>query len=103
MGKRASKKQSAAKRRKNAAHGANRGWEAADQPASKGRKKLPPTTANELRLIPIMLAGEIHPGDSLPDKLLGSLRRRRLRLQSGDILIIKHKIVSKSERRLIDL
>jgi coenzyme F420-0:L-glutamate ligase/coenzyme F420-1:gamma-L-glutamate ligase len=58
---------------------------------------------SELRLIPLPLADEIHPGDALPDKLLASLRRSRLRLQAGDILIIKHKIVSKSEGRLIDL
>src|ERR1700737_4483465 len=57
----------------------------------------------ELRLIPIPLADEVRPGDSLPDKLLASLRKCRLRLQPGDILIIKHKIVSKSEGRLVDL
>jgi coenzyme F420-0:L-glutamate ligase / coenzyme F420-1:gamma-L-glutamate ligase len=98
------KKQSAAKRRRNAAHDASRGTSAADQPAPKGRKKLPPTSSSkELRLIPVPLADEIRPGDSLPDKLLASLRRRRLRLHPGDILIIKHKIVSKSEGRLVDL
>src|SRR5208337_4428123 len=47
--------------------------------------------------------GEIQPGDSLADKLLQSLRRSRVRLQSRDILIVKHKIVSKSEGRLINL
>ncbi len=57
----------------------------------------------ELRLIPIPVADEIRPGDSLADKLLTSLRNRRFRFQPGDILIIKHKIVSKSEGRLVDL
>jgi coenzyme F420-0:L-glutamate ligase/coenzyme F420-1:gamma-L-glutamate ligase len=103
MTKRVSERQSAAKRRKNAAQNASRGTSAADQPAPKGRKKLPPTSSNELRLIPTPLADEIRPGDSLPDKLLASLRKRRLRLHPGDILIIKHKIVSKSEGRLVDL
>jgi len=60
-------------------------------------------SSNELRLIPVTLADEIRPGDWLADKLLGSLRKRRLSLQTGDILIIKHKIVSKSEGRLVDL
>jgi len=46
---------------------------------------------------------EIHPGDSLADLLLAALHRRRLRFQSGDILVVKHKIVSKSEGRLVDL
>jgi coenzyme F420-0:L-glutamate ligase / coenzyme F420-1:gamma-L-glutamate ligase len=94
---------SAAKRRKHAAHGASRGLAVRNAPAPEGRKKLSPLPSNELRLIPIPLADEIHPGDSLADKLLESLRRRRLRLQSGDILIVKHKIVSKSEGRIIDL
>jgi coenzyme F420-0:L-glutamate ligase / coenzyme F420-1:gamma-L-glutamate ligase len=64
-------------------------------------KSRPPSA--ELRLIPIPFADEIHPGDPLADRLLESMRRRRLRFQSGDILIVKHKIVSKSEGRLIDL
>ena len=95
------RKKPAAKRRKNAAHGASRGLAAPAPSAPEGRKKLPHTSPNELRLIPIALEDEILPGDSLPDKLLESLRRNRL--QSGDILIIKHKIVSKSEGRVIDL
>ncbi len=70
--------------------------------AAKGRKKQP-TSPNDLRLIPIPLADEIHPGDSLADKLLDSMRRCRLQLRLGDILVVKHKIVSKSEGRMIDL
>ncbi len=103
MSKLTGEKQSAAKRRKNAAHGASRGLAAQDVPAPKGRKKLPPASSDELRLIPIPLADEVRPGDSLSNKLLESFRRRRFRLQSGDILVVKHKIVSKSEGRLVDL
>ena len=95
------RKKSAAKRRKNAAHGGSRGLAAPDPSAPEGRKKLPRASSNELRLIPIPLQDEILPGDSLPDKLLASLRRHRL--HTGDILIVKHKIVSKSEGRVIDL
>ena len=50
-----------------------------------------------------MIDGEIRPGDSLHDKLLESLRQCRVQFQSGDILVVKHKIVSKAEGRLIDL
>jgi coenzyme F420-0:L-glutamate ligase / coenzyme F420-1:gamma-L-glutamate ligase len=57
----------------------------------------------ELRLIPIPLADEIRPGDSLADKLMKALRRLRIRFLSGDILVVKHKIVSKAEGRLVDL
>ncbi len=60
-------------------------------------------SSSELRVIPLPLSGEILPGDSIADKLLAVLRRRRLRLQSGDILVVKHKVVSKAEGRLVDL
>lgn len=60
-------------------------------------------TRGEVRLIPIVLADEIAPGTTIADKLLESLRRRHQRLQPGDILVVKHKIVSKSEGRLVDL
>lgn len=59
--------------------------------------------AREIRLIPIALADEIKPGDSIADLLLDSMRRRRLRFQAGDILVVKHKIVSKSEGQFVDL
>ncbi len=94
------KNAAAAKQRKNKAHGASRGLAAGYPQAVKGRKNVQP---NELRLIPISIAGEILPDDSLADKLLEAMRRRRLRFLSGDILIVKHKIVSKSEGRLVDL
>ena len=67
------------------------------------RRRNTPVSSNELRILPIPLADEIRPGDSLPDKLLAALRGRSLRLQSGDILVVKHKIVSKSEGQLVDL
>jgi coenzyme F420-0:L-glutamate ligase / coenzyme F420-1:gamma-L-glutamate ligase len=56
--------------------------------------------ASELRIIPIALPDEIRPGDSLLQKLLLPLSRR---LKPGDILIIKHKIVSKAEGQLVAL
>ena len=99
----AHKKATAAKRRKNKGHGASRGLAAGYPQAPKGRKKPTPAPPNELCLIPISIEDEIHPGDSLSDKLLQSMRRRHLRFQPGDILIVKHKIVSKSEGRLVDL
>jgi len=68
-----------------------------------GRKRREPALSNELLLIPIPFTDEIHPGDTLADKLLEALRRRRLRFQSGDILVVKHKIVSKAEGRTVDL
>jgi coenzyme F420-0:L-glutamate ligase / coenzyme F420-1:gamma-L-glutamate ligase len=57
----------------------------------------------EIRIIPLPLSGEIRPGDSLSNEIMAALRRHKLSLQRGDILIVKHKIVSKAEGRLVDL
>ncbi len=57
--------------------------------------------SGELRIIPISFPDEIQPGDSLSDKLLSALKHHKLTLQSGDILIVKHKIVSKAEGQLV--
>jgi len=57
----------------------------------------------EVRLIPIRFADDIIPGDSIADKLLDAMRRNRQRFQAGDILIVKHKIISKAENRFVDL
>ena len=56
-----------------------------------------------IELIPVPVAGEIRPGDSVAEKLVESLRKKKLRLEAGDILVVKHKIVSKAEGRLVDL
>ena len=57
----------------------------------------------QLSVIPISLAGEIKAGDSLAGKLLQALRQHKLAFEPGDILIVKHKIVSKAEGRIVDL
>jgi coenzyme F420-0:L-glutamate ligase/coenzyme F420-1:gamma-L-glutamate ligase len=72
-------------------------------PPFESNRQTKPTGRSGLRVIPIFVAGEILPGDSLADRLLQSMHRRRIRFQSGDILIVKHKIVSKSEGRVLDL
>lgn len=63
----------------------------------------PRKEAGEIRLIPIRVADEVLPGDSIATGLLDAMRRNRQRFQSGDILIVKHKIVSKAENRFVDL
>ena len=70
------------------------------QGARLTRRKTEPA---ELRVIPIPFGDEIRPGDRLADKLIEALRRAKLRLQAGDILVVKHKIVSKAEGRIVDL
>ncbi|HZR58355.1 MAG TPA: coenzyme F420-0:L-glutamate ligase [Terriglobales bacterium] len=63
----------------------------------------PPERTRKLRIIPIPFADEIQPQDSLLAKLLAALEHHRLSLQAGDILVLKHKIVSKAEGQLVDL
>jgi len=57
----------------------------------------------EIRLIPVLLADEIKVGDSLADKFLQALREQGAVFETGDILVVKHKIVSKAEGRIVDL
>jgi coenzyme F420-0:L-glutamate ligase / coenzyme F420-1:gamma-L-glutamate ligase len=62
-----------------------------------------PKSMRELRIIPVPFSGEVRAQDSLAEKLLAALRHHKLRLESGDILVLKHKIVSKAEGQLVEL
>jgi coenzyme F420-0:L-glutamate ligase / coenzyme F420-1:gamma-L-glutamate ligase len=65
---------------------------------------MPSTTRiREIRLIPTKLTDEIVPGISIADALLAAMKRARQRLRHGDILVVKHKIISKAEGQLVDL
>jgi coenzyme F420-0:L-glutamate ligase/coenzyme F420-1:gamma-L-glutamate ligase len=46
---------------------------------------------------------EVMPGDSISEHLMAALREARVKLEGGDVLVIKHKIVSKAEGQLVDL
>jgi len=59
--------------------------------------------ASQLQIIPIPFADEIRPGDRLLEKLLTAVSHRKCKLRAGDILVIKHKIVSKAEGQLVKL
>jgi coenzyme F420-0:L-glutamate ligase/coenzyme F420-1:gamma-L-glutamate ligase len=67
------------------------------------REQTPVHCPSEIKLIPVLLPDEIKRGDSLPDKLLKALQLQNIVLESGDILVVKHKIVSKAEGRIVDL
>ncbi len=64
------------------------------------RRVTPP---DEIRAIALRGMGQIHPGDSIVAALLSALRHSRQRLLRGDILVVKHKIISKAEGRLVQL
>ena len=56
-----------------------------------------------LTALPIPGIGEIRPGDSLPEILLAALGGNNLSFVQGDVLVVTHKIVSKSESQLVSL
>jgi coenzyme F420-0:L-glutamate ligase / coenzyme F420-1:gamma-L-glutamate ligase len=58
---------------------------------------------HDLRILPLPLAGEVQPYASVTEKLLEAMKHHKLALQPGDILIVKHKIVSKAEGRFVEL
>jgi len=57
----------------------------------------------ELRAIPVRGIRDVFAGDSVADLLVDALALGGLRLHEGDILVIKHKIVSKAEDRRVAL
>jgi coenzyme F420-0:L-glutamate ligase/coenzyme F420-1:gamma-L-glutamate ligase len=57
----------------------------------------------EIRVIPVPLAGEILLGDDLAEKLALALKHQKLKLRRGDIVVVKHKIVSKAEGQVVQL
>jgi coenzyme F420-0:L-glutamate ligase / coenzyme F420-1:gamma-L-glutamate ligase len=59
--------------------------------------------APELRVIPLPFQKNIQPGDVLVQDVLGALRRKKLVFRPGDILVVKHKIVSKAEGQIVEL
>lgn len=56
-----------------------------------------------LTLTPLAAIPLIHPGDDLATILLSALASTGLQLDSGDIIILAQKIVSKAEGRLVNL
>lgn len=56
-----------------------------------------------LTLFPLMDFPLVNPGDDLPALIADSLKNNDLALQSGDIVVIAQKIVSKSENRFVNL
>ncbi|HTV64759.1 MAG TPA: coenzyme F420-0:L-glutamate ligase [Bryocella sp.] len=60
-------------------------------------------TGHRVCATPVPGIGEVRPGDSIADLVLDALAAAGLRLQDGDILIVKHKIVSKAENRRVSL
>jgi len=61
------------------------------------------TLPGVVSLIPVSFPCEVVPGDDLSEILCLALRKQEISLVMGDILVVKHKIVSKAEGRTIEL
>ena len=58
---------------------------------------------SEIQIIPVVGIGEVHFEDSVADLIVDALALCGRRLQAGDILVLKHKIVAKAEGRTVVL
>jgi coenzyme F420-0:L-glutamate ligase/coenzyme F420-1:gamma-L-glutamate ligase len=71
--------------------------------AGSKRKPAGRRAAGEIRILPIAVSGEIRGGDSLSAKLVTASRAVGLCFQAGDVLVVKHKVVSKAEGAVVAL
>ncbi|MGE5206870.1 MAG: coenzyme F420-0:L-glutamate ligase [Chlamydiota bacterium] len=60
-------------------------------------------TSNEIRVLPVRGIGEVGAGDDVCALLLEALTQVGLGLAEGDVLVVKHKIISKAEGRMVRL
>lgn len=61
------------------------------------------TGTSGIQAIPIWGIGEVAPGDSVADQVVDALALGGMRLHAGDIIVVKHKILSKAEGRMVEL
>lgn len=61
------------------------------------------TGYTEIHAVPVWGIGEVQPGDSVADLIVDALALGGFRLHAGDILAVKHKIISKAEGRQVEL
>ena len=59
--------------------------------------------AAEVRIIGLEGIPEVHPGDDLTALILEAAAKQDLAFESGDIVVITQKVVSKAEGRIVDL
>lgn len=69
----------------------------------KRKPLVPPPDSRELRAIQVRGIRDVFPGDSIAGLVVDALALGGLRLREGDILVVKHKIVSKAEDRRVAL
>jgi len=70
---------------------------------AKSRLARPAFDIGELRALRVLSIREVFPGDSVADLIVDALALGGLRFHAGDVLVVKHKIVSKAEGRTVPL
>ncbi|MFW9925974.1 MAG: coenzyme F420-0:L-glutamate ligase [Candidatus Thorarchaeota archaeon] len=58
---------------------------------------------NRIEIIPVIGVPLIHPGDDIPCIVRKLIHNKSLRLESGDILVVTHTIVSIAEKKLYSI
>jgi coenzyme F420-0:L-glutamate ligase/coenzyme F420-1:gamma-L-glutamate ligase len=71
--------------------------------APEKRSSEEDSAQRQICILPILVHGEITRTDSLSAKLLESMQNAGLSLQDDDILVVKHKVVSKAEGAVVAL
>ncbi len=69
-------------------------------------KRSPAVTSihsREIRAFPVLGIRDVFAGDSIADLMVEALALGGLRFHEGDILVVKHKIVSKAEGQMVAL
>jgi coenzyme F420-0:L-glutamate ligase/coenzyme F420-1:gamma-L-glutamate ligase len=69
----------------------------------KRRTQAPTPSVGEIRALPVLGIRDVFEGDSIGDLIVDALALGGLRLHEGDIVVVKHKIVSKAEGRTVAL
>ncbi|MGA9529251.1 MAG: coenzyme F420-0:L-glutamate ligase [Terriglobales bacterium] len=67
------------------------------------KRKVQDQASGEIRILPIAVEGEVHRGASLTSLVVEAARAAGLSFENGDVLVVKHKVVSKSEGAMIPL
>jgi len=78
------------------------------KPAKRATERTGPrhrsgNAPGEIRILPLAIKGEVLRGDKLSQRLMASAADAGLHFREGDILVVKHKVVSKAEGALVDL
>lgn len=74
-----------------------------DKPATAPDSQLCGAAKLMLKIIPVYGIPEVKPGTDLPAAVFRAAARQGLRFADGDVVVVKQKIVSKAEGRLVEL